>query len=479
MSFYENPVIGWFVRKKIAKILILLVICIIFSFLIFYNYTHLESNGCVRPDCYTTPCSGWNCISTGCRGTNCKGGDCYGEDCKAGDCEGIGCRAGDCYGLYCQPGECIDPTCRGDRKRDGLCTPFCENGKAYTLPVTEAYHIVKYLPKDSILNPNFCSNKQKTYMFDSDRMYNFNVEYINLYTSGIKKYEDWLVKEKTYKGKSFVLSNDTQFIGSIPEVFKGENCEWCSTFKNNVIKANFKPYINNKTNELSWIKKNTLVSPIDDTGKEQNCNKRKEYNEPPHNMKVIANYSVTFQINSILSKKTDIHNKNFEIDSIMGEKLVSRCLDCDKRSVQYLDVSSHPTDLNGTIKPCKVRIYEVSQQVDEYDQPISHSPINFKIYDKNSESLKNYYNNSSNVLKTTREHHLWMYNKTIDNVQYYKCYWCNILVKVDNICLPKDSSNNLLPCRSANDFNHYMYYSLDNNNSVFQKCIKCMKKCYP
>ena len=37
----------------------------------------------------------------------------------------------------------------------------------------------------------------------------------------------------------------------------------------------------------------------------------------------------------------------------------------------------------------------------------------------------------------------------------------------------------LLPCKFNNDYNHYMYDKIDNNKTVYQKCLKCEKESYP
>ena len=479
MSFYKNPFIGWFMKQRILKILLVFIISIIFTFVFFFNYQHSISDGCTRQDCYTTPCSGNLCQATGCKGNNCKAGDCYGEECEAGDCEGIGCRAGDCYGLNCFPGKCIDPTCRGERKLRNKCKPFCLDGRAYTLPKTEAYHIIKYLPKDTILNPNFCSKKKKVFIFDSENIHNFTVDYINLYTSGYIKFEDWLIKDKLQKGKSFVLTDDSQFLNTIPDVYKNENCEWATNFKNIEITSEFKPYFNIKNKEYTWIKKNLFAMPLNDQGNEENCTKPKPKGEPKHTMKIVSNYNVRYKINNILATNKAIHEKNFEIDSILGEELVLKCEDCDKRAIQYLDIKSHPTELTGKIKPCKIRVYEVKQILDEFEQPISHYPTGFISLTKDSDTYRKYLEQNVNVLKTFREHHLWEYLKTEGNSQVYKCYWCSLYVRVDNQSLPRKNNLELDYCRTANDFNHYMYHGIDSNKTIFQKCLKCGKKSYP
>ena len=305
-------------------------------------------------------------------------------------------------------------------------------------------------------------------------MHNFKVNYINLYTSGYVKFEDWQVKDPLQTGKSFVLTNDTKFINSIPNVFKGSNCEWNTQFKNVTIKADFKPYFNNIKDEYFWIKKNILPPPLEVDGNEAKCSTGKS-----HEMKNLINYSVLYQINLIKKNNIPEYLKNYQIDLIHGEKIISQCENCGKKNTSYLDIDSHPVDLNSKIKPCLTRVYEVVTKYDDTQQPKAHNPINFQIFDKNTVEFENYQFQSIEKLKTYKEHHLWVYNNTEGNTQIYKCYWCGIVTKVNNDSLPRKNNLELDYCRNVNDFNHYMYFKLDNNKTVFQRCLKCNKKSYP
>ena len=58
MSFYKNPVIGWFLKKRLKKIFAMLVLTLIFYYLYFNTFKHLETSGCRRPDCTALPCTG-------------------------------------------------------------------------------------------------------------------------------------------------------------------------------------------------------------------------------------------------------------------------------------------------------------------------------------------------------------------------------------------------------------------------------------
>ena len=52
MSFYKNPIIGWYVKKRIKNIILLLLLTFILFYLFLSNYSYKTSYGCKRPDCY-------------------------------------------------------------------------------------------------------------------------------------------------------------------------------------------------------------------------------------------------------------------------------------------------------------------------------------------------------------------------------------------------------------------------------------------
>jgi hypothetical protein len=169
MGFYENPLMGWFLKKRIKKIIIFIIITLLFYFLFYKNYTHDKSSGCKRPDCNSTICTGKECIASGCKGDNCKAGDCIGEECEAGSCKGVGCRAGDCYGKDCIPGICIDPNCSSKDKRKNICIPFCKHGTAHNLPIGGLYKYTNYLPNNTLLNPSYCKKKKLEYILKDNK----------------------------------------------------------------------------------------------------------------------------------------------------------------------------------------------------------------------------------------------------------------------------------------------------------------------
>lgn len=500
MTFYENPKIGWFLKKTIRKIIFILILCFIIYFLFFLPYFYKKGNTCNKNNCIAKNCIGVNCTDNSyysCKGNNCKAGDCFGESCKAGDCEGIGCKAGDCYGLNCVPGKCIDPSCQEIDKLNNKCLPFCSNGVAKSIPKLNYHPVIKYLPKDTFLNPNLCKSDKYVYIhyLQKDKiLYNFNVDYLNLYKYGKTKYED--AKSK----------NVSKFISTEPNIKKSNNCEWYAKFNNKKIVSSFKPNYNQYNNNYNWIRDNTYNNPKDENNNDVEClfndeHKMKinslekvsdqiynliEKNIPNSDVYIITNNNLKYNnktnITPNLDKNGDYIISNigstfFDIDNIHGEKINLQCNLCQKKSTQYLDVKEPPTNILNKIKYCIYRSYDV------VNFTINNIKQNKIVGFRTFTSSKKYYNyaNNNKINQTNKNHHIWQYKETINNSQIYTCFWCNLEVKVKYDTLPRKYVNKkyvLDSCSNNNDYNHYMYYNLDNSKNVYLSCLKCNKNAY-
>ena len=97
-------------------------------------------------------------------------------------------------------------------------------------------------------------------------------------------------------------------------------------------------------------------------------------------MKILNNQSVISQIKYIKSSTPETYLQNYLIDDIKGEILNTICTNCSKRNIQYLDISSHPTDFKNDISSCLIRNYELEQITDNFGEIINHKPINFKLF---------------------------------------------------------------------------------------------------
>lgn len=533
MTFYKNPIIGWFLFNKIKTFTFFLILFLTIYYLIIYNSKDIKSFGCNRPNCDSTFCTGFKCYSSGCLGNNCKAGDCYGERCTAGDCNGIGCRAGDCFGKDCNPGKCNDPTCFGDDRIKQKCIPFCFDGMVYNIPKKKLYKYTRYFAKNSVFNKNYCDSKKRTSIFKKsqdikntpydekfdDKIYNFQIDYVNLFSSGNTSIENALNPNELQKGKSVVLTTDIFFIDSTPNVLKDNNCNWYTYFKDNKITSSFRPY--KSDNIIKWVPKNFLAYPLKSDGNIDSCL------FGTHNLKIDNISDINTQINNIMLSKLNNILKNFSIDKIQGDYVTTKCIICSKKGYQYLNIDNYPTySFNDKILPCKKRCYEleeitliiennnlikyyiknknskteISKQmfdllcINEFKIDITkpyyelkgHNINNFKLFDDKN-SYNNYIYENYNKLKTIKNHHLFIYQKTLkNNDQIYKCYWCGIETEVNNSSLPRNKNNVnnkqnglLKQCFKNNYYDHYMYDLIDNNKNVYQKCLKCNKNSYP
>ena len=75
MSYYENPLIGWYLKQRLKKVFAILLLCIFIYFIFFYGHTHKISYGCRRNDCESSACTGYKCRASGCGGfstVNCR-----------------------------------------------------------------------------------------------------------------------------------------------------------------------------------------------------------------------------------------------------------------------------------------------------------------------------------------------------------------------------------------------------------------------
>ena len=467
MGFYKNPFIGWFLKKKLKRIFLVLIIVFAIYIIYYREYVHKISYGCNYPNCDSTYCTGEKCFASGCYGDNCKAGDCYGESCEAGGCQGTGCRAGDCYGKDCVPGKCSDPECPfGDES----CIPFCKNGMAYNLPISNFEKYTSNLPTNSILNPNYCNTKKPTYILkDNKHIWNFSVDKVNFHYAESKTPEEIANPDDLQDGKRIVLSGDDQFLNTYPNIYKRYNCTWCSKMKGNEICASYKPYLNPVTNEFSWNPDDWRCATLDNEGKDDLC---KDSNE---DMTLVNVSSVQNQINVINSSNLSIAKKNLKIDDIIGEILTFQCKG-KKKCTQHINLRNSLTDYKGLIVPCKRRAYIVQKR--KFNGISQYEPSLFTSFDKNSYEQQVFLYNYSNQKKTFRDHHLWIYSNSKDNDQFYTCYWCKQILVINNQILPKKSDGSVDTCYYSNDFNHYMYQKVDDNKNVYYKCLKCSKEIY-
>lgn len=469
MGFYKNPLIGWFLSKRLKFILVLFVITMCLYILFYRNFTHEISYGCKHPNCDSTRCTGNKCKASGCFGNNCKAGDCFGEECEAGACQGVGCRAGDCYGKDCVPGLCADPECSSKDAEENKCIPFCKNGNAYNLPFSKIYSYTSKLPRNSILNPDFCNNAKPTYiMKDKKHIWNFMVDFVNFDNVKSKTPEELANPDDLQDGKRFIME-DQEFINTTPNILKKYNCTWCSKMKGNEICASYKPYLNPVRSEYSWHPDNWTCETLDNDGNNDYC---KTTND---SMNLVNVLSVKHKINLINNSARSLAEKNFDIESIIGEMLTFQCKN-GKTCTQHINLKNNLTDYFGNIIPCTRRAYMIRKL--NINNVLQYKPIAFRTFKKGSFEQQEYIYNNAQEKSTFRDNHLWTYNSSVNGKQFYECYWCKKVLVIENYLLPRKSNGDLESCFYSNDFNHYMYQHVDENKNVYLKCLKCKKEVY-
>jgi len=469
MGYYENPLIGWFMKKRIKKIIAFFVITLFLYLLLYKFHTHEESFGCSRPDCESTKCTGSNCIASGCNGDNCKAGDCIGEECEAGSCKGVGCRAGDCYGKDCIPGMCIDPECSSKDAKKNLCIPFCRNGTANNIPRGKLYNYTKKFPKNTLINPEYCKNSKLAYILkDNKYLWNYGVDTIYFDYSGAKTPEELANPSDLQAGKTFVLSDDSKFVSTQPNIEKLYNCNWCTKLKDNEICSTYKPYVNPIKKEYTWHPDDWKCETLKSDGKPDTCKKDNS------SMKLVNVSSVEHQIKLIDNMNIPNSQKSFKIDEIKGEMLTYQCK--ENRCSQHINLKNILTNLDGSIVPCQRRSYMIKGV--KLNNMTQYAVTGFNKFERGSPEEIAYMKNYETIKKTYRDHHVWVYSKTIDSTQYYKCHWCDKTVEAKNQAIPRKTNGSLEPCFYSNDYNHYMYQMSDSNKDVYLKCFKCEKEVY-
>lgn len=536
----QNPIIGWFGKRQLGYVVIFIIFFLVYYFIFYKKQQPIDSIGCMRNSCTATPCYGPECQGDNCIGIGCHAGDCYGEACYGGTCDGAGCKGGDCYGTNCVPGTCKDPNCLPPQEKEGLCKPNCSWGRAYRLPETstDIYKKVKpNLPQNTYLNRNLCikpnyitdkivSDDKILYNFAIKGAYYYNGSYLSLSEINTKIKAGTVIDD--VKG---LVRNTDPIISTVNPIFKGSNCNWCSTFNNKEICANLQNNYNfsNVTGidnySYNWTKLNKNVVLLDSKGNEVPCPGL--YMMGPHTLNNVLNVNLDInQLKNILGlqtldsrmnnidtitnllntrqysdiyaymKNTDFRSDlntvdlivssidNFsnskylysEIEKIRGTIITASCLNCSAQGSRTIMNDYFPVDILGNILPCinRAYIYDMTKIAYDPNKPkevsVSYTLKDFKKSEKNgfSDTDKEPFINEIHSIK---DNHLMLYLGTDykkKTVQYI-CLFCKQIstIKLNNII----TSN----CSSPDDFNHYYIQLLDSLEQVYYKCIKCNK----
>jgi hypothetical protein len=322
------PTIGWFAKKKIGVVLIIIFILFIIYFCFYKQQSTVVSIGCTNNGCYATPCIGPSCTADNCTGDGCHAGDCYGESCTGGTCEGVGCRGGNCYGIYCKVGKCVDPNCPNDKEQQGLCVPNCDWGRAYNIQQSSndiAKKIKNSLPYNTQFNQNLCINPftiTEKLISDNKTVYNYDIKGAYYYYGGYNSLAE--IKNKIKEGNVIdpvkgLVRRDDPIIETIPQLYKNYNCEWETIYNDKTIAAKYsnnynKSVTNNVTSrDYTWsplivhdTANNQTVNQVvnlDSKGNETMCPKTL-YSTGPHRFTNIQFNLDIEQLKNILGIQT-------------------------------------------------------------------------------------------------------------------------------------------------------------------------------
>jgi hypothetical protein len=288
--------IGWYAKIKLKHTLAFIIFGILIWLFFFHptleysttnnkcfkdNCTVLTAFGkgntggdCFGKKCKAGDCRGLSCVAGSCFNDNCIAGNCIGENCVAGACKGEKCKAGDCYGVNCKPGESV--------KTNGA------DGRPYDIQRNPLYNYTRILKNNSYFNANTCNTNLDNAPYSSmlkPTLYKTNNYYYGWqYTKKNPMYNIEKILKQPHKSAQFIpwtppsrkdgepiIDRNEKIIGTLPEIFKGPNCQWCGYYlqpndskllfylKNNALPGFFsKPVCNNKypsqtINSWEWI----------------------------------------------------------------------------------------------------------------------------------------------------------------------------------------------------------------------------------
>jgi DNA-directed RNA polymerase subunit RPC12/RpoP len=551
---YNNnlPIIGWFARRQLGYVIVIAIIVVLLYYFFYKEQDNIIGQGCIRNSCYATPSIGSEVNGDNCIGIGCHAGDCYGEGCHAGTCEGVGCVGGNCYGANCIVGKCKDPNCTEDKEQLGICKPNCKWGRAYDMVQSNSntYRSFKnVLKKNTYFNKNNCIKPTKiteNLIKDDKTLYNIRIKGANYYNGDFLSLDE--IKAKLAKGvviddKKGLVRYEDPIISTIPYIYKNDTCNWCTKHNGISMCAKYAPTFN-QTNinnvdqyNYNWSSFRTPVPIFGSKGEETMC--PATLNQKPHSMTNIKIYLDIDQIKDILGSQsltskmanvdiieqllkdgnysaiksymdsTDFFQDNItvfqlidraamapanimiQLEDVHGTIMNCTCDNCQQTGNRTLVYSILPTDLFGTVLPCKPRAYLYTGKTENYDPDavIDRSKTTYTLT-----GVKRPVNDTfttdeltfTNEFHSIRDHHLMLYINTdvVNKVMTYICLFCG---KISNLYLDKLITIDALigqlgqtyaldSCIRPDDYNHYYIEELDEEQEkVNYKCIKCNK----
>jgi hypothetical protein len=495
-----------------------------------------KGDNCVGIGCHAGSCYGEACQGGTCEGPGCKGGDCYGANCKVGNCvdpncpnnkEKLGlckpnCSWGRAYNLP-SPDEPIKSIKNLLPYNTSFNKNYCvkpyyiseslvkDDAKLYNFKIAGAnYYYGGFLSfeeiQDKVKKGSIIDDKKGLVRIDDP-----------IISTIPKIYKNWnCLWETNFNTKSISAKLLNNYNKTNVDNVERHDYVW-SKIKTAVvvldnkgnetmcpILLNMGPHLFSKLSfylDIEQLKDIMGIQKLDNRMSQimtlQKLYYDNDYQGIRSYMKTIDFFQDKINIDTIINNISNYSNKIslFEkIEQIRGTIISSNCDYCNEIGNRVLVNDKLPSNLFGQILPCKDRVYIYDKITENYDpssiidkSSVTYKLINMKIADSNffSVSDKEQFINKIHSLKNN--HLMFYYDTDIQNkTMIYICFFCgqksylklNSLIKLNNIVDNRGINYSLGNCVRPDDFNHYMYEVLDNNQNIYYKCIKCQKLTY-
>ena len=495
-----------------------------------------KGDNCLGIGCHASSCYGEECQGGICEGPGCKGGDCYGANCKVGNCVDPNCPNDKEQQGLCKP------NCSWGRAYNLPYPDKPIKSIKSVLPYNTAfnknycvkpYYISESLVKDDAKLYNFNIDganyyyggflsleeiqdkvKKGSVIDDKKGLIRLNDPIINTIPNIYKnencmwetKFNDKLISAKLLNNYNKTNVNNVERHDYVWSILKSSvlildnkgNETMCPTLLNmgphSFSKLNFYLDIEQLKDIMGIQKLDNRMSQIITLQKLYYDN---DYDGVRAYMKTIDFFQDKINIDTIISNISNYSNKILlfeKIEQIRGTIMSSNCDYCFQTGNRILANDKLPCDLFGQILPCKDRVYIYDKIIENYDpssiidkSSVKYKLIDMKFADSNffSVSDKEQFINKIHNLKNN--HLMFYYDTDIQNkTMIYICFFCgqksylklNSLIKLNNTVDSRGVSYSLGNCVRPDDFNHFMYEVLDNNQNIYYKCIKCQKSAY-
>jgi hypothetical protein len=247
--------IGWYAKQRLKYLIAFLLISILFWYVFVREWKSYDTPFCYKEKCKIETAYGKDSRGGNCFGRKCIAGNCVGEGCRGGDCTGFNCKAGDCYGLNCTPGRCTDPTCKSKKDNNKTSPTFgqeigctqgkCADGRAYEIKRGKLRKYLKHLPENTTYNNQYCDDILAADQMKKSGTKESKIWESNMKISKIKFYhKGWQgvnYKKPKREGADPIIIQRDPIVDTIPSIYKGDNCQWCTQNNNNETCSDFKP----------------------------------------------------------------------------------------------------------------------------------------------------------------------------------------------------------------------------------------------